>query len=42
MPKPPIDQRFNYRWITVIDIWKGELLELWAFEVEAPLWFWEC
>lgn len=31
-----------YRWITVIDIWKGELPQLWGFgRMVTPLWVWE-
>lgn len=32
--------QYYYRWIPVIHIWKGEIMELWGFEVETALWFW--
>lgn len=31
-----------WRMIPVIDIWKGEMKELWGFEeIVTPLWFWQ-
>jgi hypothetical protein len=31
-----------YRYIEVIDIWKGPVPQFWSFEEEVtPLWFWE-
>lgn len=31
-----------HRWITVMNIWKGDLQEFWSFEENlTPLWVWE-